>query len=170
MMIKCDECGSYEPSGALYCGECGHFLLERAEGQAEAPLPFTDALSSPTVPSLIGQEMEHENAASMITVVIPSSGRRIRLPLDHEIQIGRSDSTHGYLPELDFTEDQGSALGVSRRHAVIQPTPEGILLIDEGSTNGTYLNGYHLPPQLPYPLHSGDEVRFGRLLVHIFLE
>jgi pSer/pThr/pTyr-binding forkhead associated (FHA) protein len=43
------------------------------------------------------------------------------------------------------------------------------MLIDLESTNGTLLNNYRLSPHEPYPLHSGDEIRFGDLLVHLFL-
>jgi hypothetical protein len=169
-MIKCEDCGAAQPAGTLYCSECGRFLLaDPAQGQ-EAPLPFTDALERPHAPPLLGQALTPSDVASVMTVVIPSSGRRIQLELSQEIQVGRSDPANDHYPALDLTEDQGSTLGVSRVHASIQPSPEGVLLVDEGSANGTYLNGYHLPPQLPYPLRSGDEVRFGRLLVHVFLE
>lgn len=169
-MIRCEECGKAEPSGALYCSECGALLLPgHALGQP-APLPFTDLLDNPATPVLLGQELNPVSEVSSITVVIPASGRRIHLELGDEIRVGRADPGNNHLPELDLTEDQGSALGVSRVHALIRSSAEGIVLIDEGSANGTYLNGYHLPPQLPYPLHSGDEVRFGQLLVHLFLE
>jgi pSer/pThr/pTyr-binding forkhead associated (FHA) protein len=118
----------------------------------------------------VGQELNPVSAVSHITVVIPASGRRISLQLDDEIQVGRRDPAHNHFPALDLTEDQGSLLGVSRVHALIQASLEGVVLVDQGSANGTYLNGYQLPPQLPYLLHSGDEVRFGQLLVHFFLE
>lgn len=169
-MIRCAECGKLEPSGALYCSECGALLLpDHAVGLA-APLPFTDALDSPSTPTLLGQELNPVSEVSHITVVIPASGRRIRLELNDEIHVGRNDPGNNHFPELDLTDDQGAALGVSRVHALIRSSSEGIVLIDEESANGTFLNGYHLPPQLPYPLHSGDEVRFGQLLVHLFLE
>lgn len=169
-MIRCEECGTRQPPGTLYCSECGKLLLAAPEQGQEAPLPFTDALEPPHAPPLLGRELTAGEAVSTLTVVIPSSGRRIELDLSQEVQVGRTDPENGHYPALDLTDDQGSTLGVSRVHASIQPTAEGILLVDEGSANGTYLNGFHLPPQLPYALRSGDEVRFGRLLVHIFLE
>ena len=169
-MIKCEDCGAAQPPGTLYCSECGRFLLADRDQAQEAPLPFTDALDRPHAPALLGQGLSSSQSANFLTVVIPSSGRRIQLDLGQEIAVGRTDPANDHFPALDLTVDQGSALGVSRMHATIQPSPEGVLLVDAGSANGTYLNGYHLPPQLPYPLRSGDEVRFGRLLVHVFLE
>ena len=169
-MIRCKECGKLELSGALFCSECGALLLpDHAVGKA-APLPFIDALDNATTPGLVGQELNPVWEVSHVTAVIPASGRRIRLELNDEIRIGRSDPDNDHFPELDLTGDQGTALGVSRVHALIRCSREGIVLIDEESANGTYLNNYHLPPELPYPLHSGDEVRFGRLLVHFFFE
>lgn len=48
---------------------------------------------------------------------------------------------------------------VSRRHAVIERTGEGLTLADAGSTNGTWLNGRRLTE--PAELHDGDRIRLG---------
>ncbi len=168
-MIKCSECGSNEMEGALYCSECGNSLLKTRE-QATAQLPFSDSLSDPVPPSLLGQDFGAVSEAKRVMFVIPSSGRRVILDLDDEIRVGRNDSTRDLMPELDLTKDRGSDFGVSRLHASIQTSNRGVVLIDLGSTNGTLLNNYRLPPDLPYPLHNGDEIRFGRLLVHVFFE
>jgi len=169
-MIKCRECSAFEPAGALYCGECGALLLETEDEIAGAQLPFTNALIPPSAPTLVGQESDPSLDVQKITFVIPSSGRRVQMEAAQEIRIGRVDPHADHFPELDLSQDEGGAYGVSRFHALIQPSGGGVVIIDRSSTNGTLLNGYHLPPDLPYPLHSGDEVRFGQLLVHIFLE
>ena len=48
--------------------------------------------------------------------------------------------------------------GVSREHARLEPTNEGVLLVDLNSTNGTYLND---APVTRQRLASGDRVRIG---------
>lgn len=169
-MIRCRECGEYEQEGALYCGECGALLLEGDEETAGAQLPFTDALAPPSAPTLVGQDVNPATEAKQITFVIPSSGRRVEMNLEQDIRIGRADPRSEHYPEMDLTEDEGGVHGVSRLHAIIRPSGEGVVIIDDSSTNGTLLNGYRLPPDLPYPVHSGDELRFGQLLVHVFLE
>ena len=170
-MIKCPECGAYEPSGALYCSECGAFLLDEATGGAEEQLPFaTDELMPSHNPMLLGQDLEPTVGAKRITFVIPSSRRRVAMDLNETIHIGRPDPANDYQPELDLSEDGGAEYGVSRRHAAIESSSEGVVIVDKSSTNGTLLNNYRLPPDLPYPLRNGDEVKFGQLLVHIFLE
>lgn len=195
-MTTCPDCGHEEKSGALFCSECGRFLLdERLIPQtkhAAAPVlsrsgqqfdtgkqpnlhtkefkyrpPFAENLQPPP-PNLVGLELGPEVELQPLIFIIPNSGRRVRLELRDEILIGRSDPSSSTLPSLDLARDNGAQLGVSRSHALIQKVDRGVTIMDMGSTNGTYLNNYRLPPDLPYALRSGDEVRFSHLLVHIF--
>ncbi|MDW8209041.1 MAG: FHA domain-containing protein [Chloroherpetonaceae bacterium] len=50
---------------------------------------------------------------------------------------------------------------VSRKHAVIQYLDGEYVLRDEGSSNGTYVNGVRIPVDVPYPIKPGDEIQFG---------
>jgi FHA domain len=77
--------------------------------------------------------------------------------------VGRSDSTANIMPDLDLESHDGKSLGVSRRHAILLPTGDGLCLIDLDSTNGTWINGVYLQPGQKYRLRSGDRVEFGRL-------
>jgi len=43
----------------------------------------------------------------------------------------------------------------------IERTAHGFTLTDRGAPHGVYLNGRLLTPNLPVPLHSGDEIAFG---------
>ena len=49
---------------------------------------------------------------------------------------------------------------LSRDHAVIDTSGDGCRIRDEGSTNGTFLNGDRLMPYQWYPVQEGDEIRF----------
>jgi two-component system NtrC family sensor kinase len=51
---------------------------------------------------------------------------------------------------------------VSRRHAEIRRGPEGLQLIDLGSSNGTFVNTERTAERL---LHNGDRVQIGRTLL-----
>lgn len=166
-MIRCRDCGATQYQGTLYCTECGRNLLQDSK-QTTDVLPFSEFAHKPPPPPVSELELEHVQAAKPITFVIPSSRRRHKLSLIKQIQIGRSfeDTT----TNLDLTEDNGIELGVSRIHAVLQWSNKGIVIMDLGSTNGTFLNNHHLPTNKPYPVQSGDELRFGELLAHIFFE
>lgn len=154
--------------GALFCSECGAFLLEQqAKGQT-AVLPFSEFITQPPPPQLSKEDLEATVGPRQITLVIPSSRRRLQMQLRHELRIGRADPELG--PELDLTQDDGAEKGVSRLHACIKSIKKGIVLIDLDSTNGTMLNTYRLPPNRPYPLKNGDEIRVGDLLIHIFFD
>jgi diguanylate cyclase (GGDEF)-like protein len=50
---------------------------------------------------------------------------------------------------------------VSRKHARVEPTPEGYCAIDLGSTNGTYVNDVPVDRQL---LDDGDYLRVGNCI------
>lgn len=165
-MIKCSECGTPQAEGTLFCGECGGFLLVEA-GKITAVLPFSEFANRPPPPPLASETLTPTNTSRQILLVVPSSRRRFNLTVQDELYIGRASSER--VPEVDLTADDGAEKGVSRLHAKIQSMQEGLVLIDLESTNGTLLNNYRLPPHQPYPLQSGDEIRFGDLLVHLFL-
>jgi pSer/pThr/pTyr-binding forkhead associated (FHA) protein len=166
-MNKCSDCGASQEEGALFCSECGGFLLVEA-GENTAVLPFSEFAGRPPPPPLTEEVLTPVDKPKEILLVVPSSRRRFKLVVQDELRIGRASSD--LVPEINLTDDEGAEKGVSRLHAKIQAVQEGIVLIDLGSTNGTLLNNYRLPPNEPYPLQSGDEIRFGDLLVHLFLE
>jgi hypothetical protein len=168
-MIKCQECGSSQYDGALFCNECGGNLWSRRQRQTSI-LPFA-AESVTAVPPSLSPEGAGETARpSSITFVIPSSGRRVVLKDVRQIDIGRMDERKDIEPGLDLTQDDGARHGVSRRHALIRFTARGAILMDLNSTNGTVLNRYRLMPERPYLVRTGDEIQFGRLLTHVFIE
>lgn len=53
--------------------------------------------------------------------------------------------------------------GISRKHARIERSSRGCVLIDEGSRNGTLVNDQRV--QAPYVLRSGDLIRLDRIIL-----
>src|SRR5438132_5312756 len=52
---------------------------------------------------------------------------------------------------------------VSQRHATVRTSGSDWVVVDEGSTNGTFVGETKLAPKTPRPLKSGDMVRVGRV-------
>lgn len=164
-MVTCRECETVNNAGALFCSECGASLLELG-----GEVAVLDAPRAPKPPPLVGQQVGEADVPQEIILMIPLSGRRLTLPLKgSDIRIGRGTPGQDDPPEVDMTIENGAEYGVSRNHAVIRLIDQGVVLIDLDSTNGTNLNNYRLPPDLPYPIKSGDEIHFGSLLVHVFI-
>src|SRR5262245_17775240 len=88
------------------------------------------------------------------------SGIAPELTFDGErIVIGRSDGSDVRLPDPS----------VSLRHASIRAQGAAFSLVDEGSTNGTWVGGVKLNPQTPRLVKSGDLVRVGRVWLEVVI-
>lgn len=85
--------------------------------------------------------------ASLTRLAGPHAGRLHRLDLQLT-RVGRD-------PSVEITVDEGS---VSWNHARVLVTDEGVILEDQGSTNGTFVNGEKVSRTR---LQFGDQVRFG---------
>jgi pSer/pThr/pTyr-binding forkhead associated (FHA) protein len=78
-----------------------------------------------------------------------------------ETLIGRFDPVTEMRPDVDLSEHDMKR-SVSRRHARILDTPDGLVVIEEvGALNGTFVNGTRLTAGQPHPLQDGDRLGFG---------
>jgi pSer/pThr/pTyr-binding forkhead associated (FHA) protein len=73
------------------------------------------------------------------------------------IVIGRGSGSDVRLPDPS----------VSTRHATIRAQGNDYAIVDEGSTNGTWVGGVKLLPQSPRLVKSGDLVRVGRVWLEL---
>ncbi len=85
----------------------------------------------------------------LVVTAGPREIKGIKVPLDQPVRIGRAPGQEVVIAD-DF---------VSQHHARAVPTPQGPVLEDLGSTNGTVLNGK--PLTRPSVLVSGDVVEIG---------
>jgi len=98
-----------------------------------------------------------------VVVVVVVESPRAAAPLeltfnaDEQISIGRDAKSMVQLPEAS----------VSLLHARLSPSEGGYVLIDENSTNGTFLNAVRVLPGTAKPLADGDRVQVGRALLRI---
>ncbi|HRE99934.1 MAG TPA: FHA domain-containing protein [Pirellulaceae bacterium] len=85
----------------------------------------------------------------------PFAGRMILVDSDHSVSIGRVEPA-------DVRLDHDSS--VSRRHATIEYSNGRFRLRDDGSTNGTFLNGTLIASA---PLRRGDRIVVGQTLIEV---
>lgn len=99
--------------------------------------------------------------ALTLVVLTGSTGAQARLTLDSpRIVVGRAANSDLRLPDYS----------VSLRHASFRQRGTDYLILDEGSTNGTFVGPVKLAPQAPRVVRSGDRIRFGRIWVQALVE
>lgn len=106
----------------------------------------------------------------------PAPRLSIRLPTGESIAlvgrtsylIGRRDSS-GVIPDVDLTDLDGAAAGVSRRHAVIYAMDGAYYIEDLRSHNETIHNRARLVPGQRYLLADGDRLVLGLIELQVAL-
>ncbi|HMR07771.1 MAG TPA: FHA domain-containing protein [Polyangiaceae bacterium] len=76
------------------------------------------------------------------------------------VVVGRGEGCEVRLPDPS----------VSHRHASIRQRGTDYIVLDEGSTNGTFVGPVRLSPQAPRVLKSGDLIRIGRIWLEVLIE
>lgn len=83
--------------------------------------------------------------------------------------VGRAHPETSFYPDIDLGAFKGGELGVSREHMYFQLDGERVVIIDNGSANGTQLNGEWLKPNQSYPVRHGDEITLGLMKLQVEL-
>lgn len=110
---------------------------------------------------MMSQDTEHRSESVAQLRWHDATGEH-ELPIGEALSLGRHrDNT---LPLPDPSRQ------ISRRHAVITATADGgYTLTDLGSANGTLLNDQQVEPQQPTPLHDGDQITIGQVILKVVL-
>ena len=167
-MMKCPYCGEQFRPGALYCDECGQPLLDDPNSMTLPTKQIELVTSEINSKATWGTARFAEDA--VIMVHIRDVTEPIQIVPKTRVVIGRADSSTPNKPDLDLTSYGAMEKGVSRNHAAIYRSEDTLTLVDLGSANGTHLNGQRLIPEQPRVLRDGDEIRFGKLVVHIYFK
>jgi hypothetical protein len=83
----------------------------------------------------------------------------LHLPTGQQVVLGEFVVTMGRLPECTVSFDDPN---ISREHARIQPDGNGFVLTDNGSTNGTLVNGTAVTS---HRLADGDRIDLGAMSI-----
>lgn len=187
-MIQCPSCRAMIPDDSAFCDQCGTELMWCPECKRpkpnrgrECPVCGSDLVpgrkylngnSQPSIPEpasaangFTQPQSQNAPAAPQGTVAAntPSSGptkivgNGLTLPL-REGQFGR---TSGIYPEF------ASCIYISGNHGKFSRSGANWTVIDNGSTNGTFVNGTRLTPGQEVILHIGDKLTIATLEFNI---
>lgn len=152
-MTQCPNCRAMIPDDSAFCDQCGTELMWCPE--CKRPKPNRGRECPVCGSDLVPGRIYIQSPAPQGTVVNggPSEPTKIigngwTLTL-REGQFGR---TSGIYPEF------ASCKYISGNHGKFMHNASGWMVIDNGSTNGTYINDVKLAPGTATPLHIGDKL------------
>jgi pSer/pThr/pTyr-binding forkhead associated (FHA) protein len=168
-MITCKVCGKQEFHGVLFCGECGS-QVAFAPDQKVNTLVVPDQIRglhldiSNTIPKKLLEERD-------FILFYPEREEAIELPVQNEFSIGRLVDGQVIAPDVDLNKYEAYNMGVSRLHATVRidPVKNKVFVIDLGSANGTFVNGYEIPANSEVPLNHGDVLTLGKFSLKVIL-
>ncbi len=169
-MIVCANCQHTNIDGALFCSECGA-PLGLAGGLTTQNIRTTGKIQErdlkKSVPTTAPPAMV---SSSWVTLHLLDTGQVLPLAERNEFTLGRVSEGQPIMPDIDLSPYQAYASGVSRLHAVIKRDANRVLLMDLGSSNGTYVNGKRLNPNVEQLLSNGDVIALGKLKIQVLLK
>lgn len=147
-MIQCPNCREMIADDSVFCDQCGKELMwcpvcKRPKRGTQCPVCGNDLVP--------GRKNVIPGEASVSPSTLVGAGWSLTL---REGPFGRRG---GIWPEL------GSCQYVSGSHGSIGKSANGWTITDNGSTNGTFVNGARLPGGVATALKIGDKVKIATL-------
>lgn len=102
-----------------------------------------------------------------LLLVVRGMVERMSIPYQGSIVLGRVDLRVKVRPDVDLTPYGALERGVSREHVRLHIDKDHLFVTDLNSTNGTFLGGKRLEPNIATQIRKGDELLIGRLPVQI---
>jgi pSer/pThr/pTyr-binding forkhead associated (FHA) protein len=157
----CPTCHRKNRANAVFCIYCGTSLAHNIKTQAST-MKLEDAVETGALQkeSALGSFKTPERG---IAIYMTDQAAPVAIIEDPEFIIGRKIADIQTEQFFDLAPYGGYENGISHRHALVRKSATGYEIIDLYSTNGTQINGEQLIPLKPYPLHSGSQIRLGKL-------
>jgi hypothetical protein len=164
-MIICPNCKSQEIDGTIFCSECGTQLVQPDSAQTQKFETDSAELRN----AILYVDEVTKQGATWITLHLLETGDILPISERSEFTLGRLSENQPIEPDIDLTPFKAFDNGVSRLHAVIRKNQGNVVLVDLGSSNGTYVNGLRIMPNIEQPLRHGDIVALGKLKMQIVM-
>jgi pSer/pThr/pTyr-binding forkhead associated (FHA) protein len=153
--VFCNQCGHRNPPTSSFCSSCGSPLdsLDDRTITLSTVDPLQDA---PGVDDDIHVAVGDLPVEVGVLIVRAGAQAGARFSLEEPVtRLGRH-------PDSEISLDD---ITVSRRHAEIERTPDGHVVSDAGSLNGTYVNQERIDRTV---LRHGDELQIGKFRLVYF--
>lgn len=167
MTIVCPNCNFEEPTGAIFCSECGTKLIA-TDGLATASIRATESKfadpgtdPSPDAPTPVSE--------AQISLHIIRTGQILPLIGRTEYTLGRISKGQSILPDVDLSPYDAYSQGVSRLHTTIKLVDEKIYIEDLGSSNGTRINNQKILSHNDKQVQHGDVIALGRFKIQVLI-
>ncbi len=167
-MNICSKCLCPNPVGALFCAECGASLIPTELTTQSFRTDRFDASADGAIVSPPPITLPHRDQA-WASLHLIESGHILPLADRNDYTLGRYTEGQPILPDIDLSPYQAYAAGVSRLHALIKREGKRVIIVDLGSSNGTYVNGKRLTTRTEHLLNHGDIIALGKLKLQILL-
>lgn len=168
--LVCSQCEALYESSDRFCEFCGQPFYHSDLSQPVAFSTFSAEMtrSARSARSALAAAPATGTTESTDTVVlILQNGKQFKLHDGHEFWVGRSDPASGWYPAIDLSGHGGLDGGVSRKHSRIIVQGSRLFVEDNGSSNGTTLNGTQLTLNRRYAVQSGDRLCFGQVYARV---
>jgi hypothetical protein len=162
----CPVCGHENVRETLLCAQCLAVLSPKN-------------LQSSTVDQAILAEEEtdlthrHDKHLGLldnnsIALYIGDNAEPLIIDATNATTLGRKSANSVYQPLIDLTRFGAHERGVSRLHVSIERIGDHFMVMDLHSSNGTWLNGKRLEPDVPHLLRSGDRLKLSLLRIDVY--
>jgi pSer/pThr/pTyr-binding forkhead associated (FHA) protein len=153
--VFCNRCGHRNPPESSFCSSCGS-PLDTLGDRTITLAPVDPLQNSPGAEDDVVVQVGELPAEGAVLIVRSGEQAGDRFVLDADvIRLGRHPDSEIILDDIT----------VSRRHAELARTPEGYVVTDAGSLNGTYVNQERIDRAV---LHHGDELQIGKFRLVLF--
>ncbi len=168
-MPPCPVCNQENTYGALTCARCLAPLADMTNDKGSTSLP-TDTIylsNEMTLPKPQSTRRTTALAADSVALYIGEQDDPLLVQVTHQAILGRYTPSGSTQPRIDLTPYGAYDKGISRMHAIIRRTDDGLIVEDLASSNGSWLNSQRLQPYIPSPLRSGDHLRLGQIDIEV---
>lgn len=147
-MATCPACAAQVGPDDLICYTCGSNLPKTRASDSDAEVPITVAQKAVVRP----KQPNGGISSTVLRITFPAGN--VEVPAGTSVLLGRDPAESLVAAAFEDCEN------VSRRHALVRVDDAGrATIMDENSTNGTFVNGDRLLPGLEVRIVDGDTIR-----------